>query len=183
MTANIYRHKFQSRPPRLINNFIISSHIGRFLKLFHWYTRFGHDPALHVSARLSSVLLSSAPHVSAPVGGGDAEACDAELSNATDERDMFSISDEDVYIIVVLGWVSLIETLSIADGLQLLPECGQGRCSSHWHWRIWRLYKLYVYGITAYCGLLHACERWFSMPWLLHTLLGTLFIANEDLST
>jgi len=49
------------------------------------------------------VLLSSAPDVSAPVGGGDAEACDAELSNATDERDMFSISDEDVYIIVVLG--------------------------------------------------------------------------------
>jgi len=26
---------------------------------------------------------------------------------------------------------SLTETLSIEDGLQLLPECGQGGCSSH----------------------------------------------------
>jgi len=25
--------------------------------------------------------------------------------------------------------------LSIEDGLQLLPECGQGRCSSHWRWQ------------------------------------------------
>ena len=36
--------------------------------------QFGHDPALHVSARLSSALLSSVPHVSVPPS-----ACSADL--------------------------------------------------------------------------------------------------------
>jgi len=50
---------------------------------------FGHDPALNVSARLSSALLSSAPHVSAPAEA--AAACRAELSNVTDEKDVFTL--------------------------------------------------------------------------------------------
>ena len=41
------------------------------------FDRAAHDPAPHVSARLSSALLSTAPNVSAPA---------ATLSNASDEK-------------------------------------------------------------------------------------------------
>ena len=78
-----------------------------------------------------------------------APSCPAEF-NITHSLHLYWYSwanknDDDEYILAstrlqkLLAW-QLVKfyfycRMSIEDGLQLLPKCGQGRCSSHWRWQ------------------------------------------------
>jgi len=69
----------------------------------------------------------------------------------------------------------LTETLSIEDGLQLLAECGQGRCSSHRRGQtIPGPQRCHWLTFMMYLACKHTCP-----PVLLSRILFTKFVSTQ----